>query len=183
MDKLYKKIAQVFTDNKQVFIDRDLLPVRQCDIYMGQPDDPESFEMFLPGVFVDWSITPGGAGEQDLLQVDFHVLQEPGANSENYSERLTESMDYLLTLKTVKYLVNRLRSSTSTPLTYSGERPRITPFFKYHIASYKCYIDSDEGSINRPTDTDTEPNDLVVSKLGVQYQQPDELLSPIIDTF
>ena len=182
MDKLYSVIAQTFTDNQQVFIDRGLQPVRQCDIYMGQADDAESFELFLPGVFVDWNITPGEPGEQDILLVDFHVLQEPGTNSENYSERLTESMQYLQTLKTVKYLMNRLRSTTSTPLTYNGERPRITPFFKYHIVTYKCFIDSDEGSINRPTLTDTEPTEVDITGILKEKEIMREP-NPIIDTY
>ncbi len=183
MEKLYQKIAQSFTDNAQVFTDRGLQPVRQCDIYMGQPDDPESFELFFPGVFVDWSITPGGPGEQDLLVVDFHLLQEPGTNSENYSGRLTESMGYILMLKTVKYLMNRLRTTTCTPLTYNGERPRITPFFKYHIVTYKCFIDSDEGSINRPTSTPTLPTDLNITETSIKEKEQVPELHPIIDTF
>ncbi len=183
MDSLYQEIAQVFNDNKSVFTDAGLPAVRQVDIYMGQPDSPEDFEIFLPAVFVDWSITPGGVGEEDLLQLDFHVVQDPGARSENFSDRLTESMEYILLLKKVKYLVNRLRSDTSTPLTYNGERPRVTPYFKYHIASYKCLIDTDEGSIIRSTSTDAEPENVNISKGTIRKYNTPTTASDLIDTF
>lgn len=181
MDELYLKIAQIFNDNQQVFIDRGLPHVRQCDIYMGQPDDAQSFELFLPAVFVDWAVTAGVDGEEDLLQVDFHVLQEPGTGSENFSERLIESVEYLKVLATVKYLMNRLSSTNTTSLTYTGERPRITPFFKYHIASYKCSIISDDSSINRPNYTDTVPDKLVLTN-NIR-QKTDTPPTPIIETF
>lgn len=183
MDKLYEKIAEVFNNNASVFTNAGLPAVRQVDIYMGQPDSPEDFEIFLPAVFVDWSITPGGVGEEDLLQLDFHVVQDPGARSENFSDRLTESMEYILINKKVKYLVNRLRSDTSTPLTYNGERPRVTPYFKYHVLSYKCLIDTDEGSIIRTTSTDAEPEGISLSKGKIKTYDPPEASADLIDTY
>lgn len=159
------------------------MPVRQCDIYMGQPDDPESFELFFPAVFVDWAITPGGPGEEDLIVIDFHIVEEPGTHSENFSNRLNESLNYIKRIKAVKYLMNRLRASNSTPLTYNGERPRTTPFFKYHIVSYKCYIDADTESIWRSEMDDTIPNDVGVVNRNLKETETKPIPSPIIDTY
>ncbi|MBS2100695.1 hypothetical protein [Carboxylicivirga linearis] len=182
MESIYLQIAQKFKDNEQVFIDRNLPPVRQVDIYMGQPDDAESFEVFCPSVFVDWTINEDENTGTNYMQLDFHVLQEPGAGTEHYSDRLTEGMEYLQMLKTVKYLVNKLSADNTTPLKYMGERPRITPFFKYHIVSYKCYIDEDQDSINRPTYEDVELTDyhLEQARLKQKKETPEP---PIIDTF
>ena len=175
MDLIYQKIVDTFNNNKQVFIDRNLPPVRQVDIYMGQPDDPASFELFLPAVFVDWSITEGTDKDENFMQLDFHVIQEPGIATENFSERLTEGLEYIQMIKTVKYLVNRSRAENTTPLSYIGERPRITPFFKYHIVS-------EEDSINRPTNTEVELTDYdLTGARAKQKKEPDP--APSIDTY
>ncbi len=183
MDVMYQLIAKTLTENKTEFTNRGISAVRQCDIYMGQPDDPESFELFLPAVFVDWNIVPGNVGEQDLLQLDLHILQEPGTNSESFSNRISESMAYLTRVKTVKYLVNKLRTETSTPLTYAGERPRVTGFFKYHIASYKCYFDNDHDSFSRSTNSEATLTDLNITDKTIPQKTASIEADPMIDTY
>ncbi|MBI9063267.1 MAG: hypothetical protein JEZ14_14900 [Marinilabiliaceae bacterium] len=182
MDQIYQKIIETFNANSQVFVERNLPPVRQVDIYMGQPDAPEIFELFLPGVFVEWGITPGTNGEPDQLQLDFHILQEPGTHTEHFSARLTEGLEYILMVKTVKYLVNRLRAENSTPLTYAGERPRVTPFFKYHIVSYTCSIDSDTGSLTAGENKDVQLTgyELTSGKLQKNEAEPP---APVIEIY
>lgn len=150
METVYKKIVETFTAHPEVFSDRNLPAIRQIDVYQGQPDDPENFEVFCPAMFIDWQIAPGANGESDKLTIDFHILQEPGVPTDNFTPTLDAGLEYLLQLKACKYLLNKLRAANTTPLVYAGERPRITPFFKYHVVSYTCSIDQYTDSIHRP---------------------------------
>lgn len=156
MDTIYKKITDTFKANEQVFIDRGLPVIRQIDINYGQPDNPEGFEVFMPSIFIGWQISQPNQNEANILTLDFHVLQEPGAHTEQYSERITEGLEYIYMLKTVKYILNKLRADNTTGLSYVGERPNITPYFRYHIVSYQCFIDNADESLTKGGNIGTE---------------------------
>ncbi len=155
MDSVYKKIVDTFKDNEQVFTDNQLPVIRQIDINLGQTDNPEEFEVFLPGMFISWDIKAGTVGESDILTLDFHIVQEPGAGTESFSGRMDEGLEYIRVIKAVKYLLNALATDHTSPLRYAGERQAITPFFRYHILSYQCSIDSYTDSIFRPDLTES----------------------------
>lgn len=150
METVYKKIIETFEAHPEVFSDRELPNVRMIDIYQGQPENPEEFEVFCPAIFIDWLISPGANGESDKLTIDFHILQEPGVPTDNFTPTLEAGLEYMRMLKACKYLLNKLRATNSTPLQYAGEKPRTTPFFKYHVVSYTCSIDQYTDSVHRP---------------------------------
>jgi len=150
METIYLAILKTFKDNKQVFLDRHLPVIRTIDINIGQPDDPESFEVFCPAIFISWDIKPGIAGESDNLTLDLHILQEPRGHTENFSKVETVGIEYMKLIEACKYLLNQQRTDTSTPLKYAGERQAATPYFRYHILTYTCSIDAYTDSIHRP---------------------------------
>jgi|GEM_PF-1199233 len=148
MEIVYQKILKVFADHPEVFTERGLPVPRQIDINLGQPDDPEGWEVFFPGIFIAWSIKTAG-DDPDVLTLELSVLQEPGAGTESFSNRLDEGLEYLKMLKAVKYLINGLRSDVSSPLTYKGERPGANRIMRYHVLEYTCKIDSYTDSIHK----------------------------------
>ena len=179
METIYKEIVSVFNANKQVFIDRGLPTMRQIDIYMGQPDAPTDFEMFLPGMYIDWRIEPGPETEPDILTLDFHVLFDPGAATDNSSLRIDQGLQYIEFIKACKYLLNYLRTDNITPLKWNGERPTVTPYYKYHIITYKASIDTYLESIHRPVYGDTTISSVNITSGKLK---PDD--SPLeVDTF
>lgn len=160
METLYKTITDTFNNNPQVFTDR-LLPVpRTIDIYMGQPEDPEGWEVFEPAIFLNWSIAPQSNNDPDLLTLEVHLVQDPGAATENFSDQLTEGLEYLRMIKAVKYILNKLRADNTTPLKWAGERPGASAFYRYHIITYTCSIDGNNESLSRDTLTDVTLTDL-----------------------
>ena len=178
---IYKRIVETFNANKQIFIDRSLPVLKQIDINYGQPDNPQDFEVFLPGMYISWSIVEPAAKEPNVLQLDFHVLQEPGAHTENYSARLEKGVEYILMLKTIKYILNKLRASNTTGLKYAGERQNITPFFRYHILTYSCFIDEIEDSLTKGSYEEIELEEINVTH---QIKQKEEAQTPgDIDTY
>jgi len=183
MDKVYKKIVDTINNNQAEFTAQNIPAIRMVDVYLGQPDDPESFEVFTPGVFVDWQIMPGLDGNPSEVNIDLHLVQEPGAGTESFSQQITKGLEYILVMKTLKKLMNRMRAANITPLTYNGERPRLTEFFKYHIVSYKAFIDADNESIHRPTIQDIELTDLDLTDGKIRQKEDLPPASPAIDTF
>lgn len=156
MDILYKKIVDTFNANKAVFTDKGLPEIRQIDINYGQLDNPEEFEVFLPGIFIGWEILEDNSNEPSLIRLDFHLGQDPGANTENFSENLEAGLEYILIMKTVKYVLNKLRASNTSALVYAGEKPAVTPYLRYHIISYKCFIDKVDDSLTGGKTDDVE---------------------------
>ncbi|TCN63696.1 hypothetical protein [Acetobacteroides hydrogenigenes] len=175
MEQVYLAILKTFAENKKVFTDRHLPVIRTIDINIGQPDDPENFEVFCPAIFISWDIKPGIAGEPDNLTLDFHILQEPKGHTESFSNAFRSpsgvegigaevSIEYMRLIKACKYLLNSLRVTGTpseverspsgvegtTPLKYAGERQAATPYFRYHILTYTCSIDAYTDSIHRP---------------------------------
>lgn len=180
MELVYQKIVETFNAHPQVFTDRNLPIPRTIDIDMGQPDDPESFEIFLPALFVNWNITPGTDGP-DILTVDVSVLQEPGPGTESFSDRMPEGLEYMRLLKAIKFLLNRLSTEISSPLQYAGERPAATPFFKYHVISYRCGIDQYTDSIHRTQFVDGSAESLKLT--GKLKQKTGDNVPPEIDVY
>jgi hypothetical protein len=149
METIYKKIVETFNNNKAVFTDKGLPAIKQIDINYGQTDRPEEFEIFFPSIFISWEITEQNSNEPSLLTLDFHILQYPGAGTENFSDRLSENIEYLNMIATCKYILNHLRANNTSGLSYAGERPAITPYFRYHIVSYRCFIDKVDDSLTK----------------------------------
>jgi len=179
MEIIYKKIVDTFNANEAVFTDRGLPPIRQIDINYGQTDNPEDFEIFMPGMFIGWEIIERSINEPSELILDFHLLQDPGAGTENFSDQLDAGVEYIAMIKAVKYVLNQLRASNTTGLQYAGERPMVTPYFRYHIISYKCLIDKVHDSLTKGAVDEVELEDY--TKNFKQKQKADIPTPPDID--
>lgn len=182
MDILYTKITEIFNENKAVFTNASLPPVQQVDVYMGQPEDAENFEIFLPAIFMNWALTPTDTNGSSKAVLEFHVLQEPTGGSENFTTA-EASLQYIQVLKKVKYLLNQLRAENTTPLKYKGEKPTGSEYFKYHVITYECQIDEDTASLHRTLLTNTTPLDLNSRTAQLKKKRP--LVEPdsIIDRY
>jgi hypothetical protein len=148
MEIVFKRIKEVFEDHPEVFSERTLPAIRTIDIHLGQPDNPEEWEVFCPAIFVAWNKQPGPTGEPDVLTLDFHILQEPGIATDGEENTLDPGLEYLRLIKACNYLLNRLKADNTSPLEWKGERQAITQFFRYHIVTYTCQIDTVSESIH-----------------------------------
>jgi hypothetical protein len=180
MEILYKKIVDTFNANEAVFTERNLPPIRQIDINYGQLDHVEDFEVFLPGIFIGWEIIENNSNEPSLARLDFHLAQDPGANTESFSKTLEAGMEYILMIKTVKYVLNKLRASNTSGLVYAGERPEITPYLRYHVISYQCFIDKVHDSLTGGKTEEVKLTDY--TKDFKTKEKADIPLAPDIDT-
>jgi len=184
MEIVYKKIVETFNAHPEVFTSRGLPVVRQIDLNIGQPDDPENFEVFCPAMFISWSIRPGTGGESDTLTLDFHLLQEPTANTENFSNVAVVGVEYIKLMEAVKYLLNDLKTSATTPLRYAGEQPAVTPYFRYHVVSYTCSIDAYTDSIHKPALGEGQLSGIVLKEGKLREKQDSPKVAALeVDTY
>lgn len=179
METLYKKISDTFNDHPEVFSERTLPVPRTIDIDYGQADDPEAFELFLPAILLNFDVK-AGSDNPDVLTLDVIVLQEPGAGTENFSERQDEGLSYVRFLKAVKYCFNNLASDESSPLRYMGERKAASQYFKYHVLTYTCFIDSYTDSLHKPTLVDGSIESI---KIDGKLKQKDGFPQVEIETY
>lgn len=155
MELLLKKIQDTFNANKQVFHLRGLPHLRQIDIHIGQPDDPDNFEVLLPAMFISYSIREDDDNtDPDELLLDFHLLQEPVGSSEGNSHNRDVSLTYLRMIQAVKYMLKDLTSEHTTGLRRAGQRPHQTPYYNYDIISMKCWLSQETGSYTKPDYTE-----------------------------
>jgi hypothetical protein len=178
MDIFYEALTAHFdkTTTKALFTNQGVSYPRTIDINMGQPDNPEGFEIFYPAVFVSWSEQKPNENEAARLALFFHVLQNPGAGTEGFSNRLTEGLKYIKFLKALQKALKGFRAQNTSALRYVGQNPNITPFFRYHIQNYQCFIDE----VTTESYTDAEPEDI---KATIQVKQKEEELPTDIETY
>jgi hypothetical protein len=155
MELLLKKIQDTFNANKQVFHQRGLPHVRQIDMHLGQPDNPDDFELLLPAMFISYSILEDDTStEPDELLLDFHLLQEAIGRSEGNSPNRDVSLTYLRMIDAVKYMLKDLTSEHTTGLRRAGQRPQNTEYYNYDIISMKCWITQANDSFTKPAYTE-----------------------------
>jgi len=181
METLYQKIVQTFNEHPEVFTGRTLPVPRTIDIDYGQADDPEGFELFLPAVLLNFDIKAGTNNEPDLLTLDVTVLQEPGSGTESFSETRNSGLEYLRFLNAVKYCFNHLASGDSSPLQYAGERKSASPFFRFHVINYTCFIDRYTESLHKPVMA--EGSIEAIRLTGTSLVEKKVLVSPEIETY
>lgn len=177
---IYKTICDLFKNNQDVFTNLNLPPIRHIDINYGQPDDLENFEVFFPAIFISWSIREPSKNEPNILTLEFHCLQTPGEGTEGFADKLAPGFEYINVLKTIKYMLNGLRAYNTTPLRYVDERPVITPYVRYHVVTYECFIDKVDESFTAGSLTNVELTGYVPE---INLKQKTDIPVTVIDTY
>jgi hypothetical protein len=143
MDIVYKELTDFFNlpETKARFTDNGLPELKQMDINLGQPDNPQGFELFYPAIFIDWEEIKPSENDPVNLNISFHVIQEAGAQTENFSNRIDKGLEYVRVLKKIQEVFTNFSASNTSGFKFAGKTPNITPYFRYHIIQFRCFID------------------------------------------
>lgn len=136
MIQLFPKIQEAFENKKALFTDNALPEIAFVDVYMGQPITPEEFEFVLPAVFIDYSID----WNQNLINIDAHVLSEFGEESGSPFDNKAEGINYLKVLAICRYILTGIKTDNISRLKPLSERPATTEYYHYHILSFQANI-------------------------------------------
>ncbi len=121
------------------FENAGLTPPATIDIYMGQPARPEDFEFALPAVFIDYSADYDG----ETLDVIVHVLQDFGADTENFAPQRVNGLDFVKYLSVLKKCLYGLKMRpVFNPLRLYQETPMPPDFYYYHQLTFRCNINT-----------------------------------------
>jgi hypothetical protein len=106
INKLYNTILNKFEDKKQLLIDAGITEALMVDMFMGQPNNPDAFEMTTPAVFIDYSID----WQNEVVYIDAHVIMDYEQETENFSLNRELGLRYLNLLAFVRYCLHGLKS-------------------------------------------------------------------------
>ncbi|MDR0829656.1 MAG: hypothetical protein LBN95_06055 [Prevotellaceae bacterium] len=139
---LYEKILETFDNNKECFVDKELIAPKFIDLYDSQPDTPEEFEFMCPAIFIDYNIVWERSGSQRIgtLLLEVHCLSSDTPETDNHSQRLPEGLQKIDFYETVADLLDGLATEETSGLVLTAERPVTTDYFNYHILTFECTI-------------------------------------------
>lgn len=143
MRDLYLKLIETLTENPALFTNLDLLPPAVIDLYNGQPDNPNGFEFVCPALFVDYKIDweRGGSGlKKGVVNLDIHVLLQPGGGAENFNPRLSEALKKIGYYELIATLAENVTTDNVGNLTLISEEPMQTDYFCYHVLRFNAPV-------------------------------------------
>lgn len=143
MRNLYLKIIEIIENNRELFISKGLLPVETVDLYDAQPEEPGGFEFTCPALFIDYKIEwerGGSRLKNGVLNIDVHIITQPGPGTENFNPRLPEGLQKLEYYDLIAELMERVATDNVPSLALISEEPVLTDYFCYHMLRFNAPI-------------------------------------------
>lgn len=159
MIELYLKLQQILTTSAR-FAEESLKPVKHYNLYRGQYEAPERFELFkCPAVFVDFSISWEGnqASNMGECTVNLHVVTEALADpsSDNTINQLA-GLEILKYHAIIKELTEGVESTETGKLACTREAPNLTGVLPAYIMSFSSSIAKEDMDAGNYLDGDIE---------------------------
>lgn len=161
MKNLYLKIIETIENNRELFVSKGLIPVETIDLYDAQPESA-GFEFTCPALFIDYRIEwerGGSRTKNGVLNIDVHILTQPGPGTENSNPRLPEGLNKLEYYELIAELMERVTTDNIPSLALISEEPVLTDYFCYHMLRFNAPIYKDKG--NRYTKLNDVKPDIV----------------------
>lgn len=136
MKRVYNTIMTVLQDNAAQFEDLDVRPPETFDVHLGQEQNPEEFEFFLPAVLYDYSIDYTA----EYLYVYLYVLQEFDDDTENFAKNKDNGERFFDFLTALKRCLNgvKIQGKAFGQLRLYQEQPQTNDFFYCHLLTFRC---------------------------------------------
>lgn len=149
MDKLIKRVYELFDDNNQQLIDAGLQPIRTIDRYRGQTLSPEQFEYYpIPALFIGWRIKWSRQGKKYVgnANLDFHLVTEEPWGTDNKSTNHDEALKSAFLHKAVQKILDDVESEDTGKLERGEDVPVDTGVICYTILGYNCTVYDEVGT-------------------------------------
>ncbi|WP_367867882.1 hypothetical protein [Pedobacter sp. WC2423] len=163
MTELFLKIYQAFDDNKALFLELGLEPVKHVDKYRGQPLNPAQFEYYdIPAIFIgrktEW--TKVGKSYKGKTMLEFHVVTDATWDTSNISTNKEEGLKNVMYHQLVHYVLDDLETENTGKLQRLDDEPIDTGVVNYEVMKYEC-------AYNDPMITGEEYVYLMIEKLKI----------------
>ena len=132
MKNLYEKLKAKIIDNND-FTTANLKPIKSFEIYKGQYEAPENFELFdTPAIFVDWNISwdKNAKNKTGTLNLNLHIIVEDICND-------ISMLDYY---DTINSIVENTETQFTGKLKLISEGNSETGILNVYMMNYEASI-------------------------------------------
>lgn len=140
MKLFYKKLITVFEnpDNKQLFLDQGINPIEYIDIYAGQDQFEENFELFArPALLVDWSIDHND--DTPVVTVNLYCCYEQLRDTSNISLNRELGLKFLDFVDIINQIARTIESEATGKLELVTEGfNKMDSIVDIYLLTYTC---------------------------------------------
>lgn len=140
MNTFYKKLIEVFEkpENKAKFTDKNISPVTYIDLYAGQEQFEENFELFAqPALLVDWDVDY--SGDTPTATVTLYCCFEQLRDTSNISANTDLGLKFLDYVACIDDIVPTIESETTGKLEIVSEGfHKMDSIVDIYLLTYEC---------------------------------------------
>ena len=140
MKTFYKKLIEVFEkpENKAKFTDKGISPVSYIDIYAGQEQFEENFELFAqPALLVDWDVDYGG--DTPTATVTLYCCYEQLRDTSNISLNRDLGLKFLDYIDCIDEIVQTIETEKTGKLNLVSEGfNKMDSIVDIYLLTYEC---------------------------------------------
>lgn len=140
MKAFYNKLITVFEnpDNKQLFLDQGINPIEYIDLYAGQDQFEENFELFSrPALLVDWNIDH--SDDIPAITVNLYCCYEQLRDTSNISLNRDLGLKFLDFVDIINTIARSIESELTGKLELVTEGfNKMDSIVDIYLLSYSC---------------------------------------------
>ena len=140
MKTFYNKLIEVFEkpENKAKFTDQNIAPVEYVDIYAGQDQFEENFELFSrPALLVDWDLNY--QSDTPTATVTLNCCYEQLRDTSNISMNRDLALKFLDFIATIDAIASTIESETTGKLEIVSEGfNKMDSIVDIYLLTYEC---------------------------------------------
>ncbi|HEX8575343.1 MAG TPA: hypothetical protein VF677_03535 [Flavobacterium sp.] len=140
MKAFYTKLIETFEkpSNKQLFLSQNISPVGYIDLYAGQDQFEDNFELFAqPALLVDWNIDH--SGDVPAVNINFYCCYEQLRDTSNRSLNRYLGLKFLDYVATVDQIVRGIESEATGKMELVTEGfNKMDSIVDIYLLTYTC---------------------------------------------
>ncbi|MDX8566287.1 hypothetical protein OZ664_19925 [Elizabethkingia sp. HX WHF] len=157
MKAFYLKLLEKFIgettseETKDLYRLKGIVPIQHIDLYAGQDQDPEFFELFsFPALLVSWSIDY--KQNPAVATVTFRLMYEQLRDTSNQGVNTLEALKFLDFIEITDGILHGLESVHTGKLERASEDLQLEPVITdEYILVYQCSYTGKEKARENPT--------------------------------
>ena len=140
MKAFYKKLITVFENpaTKQLFLDQGINPIEYIDLYAGQDQFEENFELFArPALLVDWNIDHND--DTPVVTVNLYCCYEQLRDTSNISLNKDVALKFLDFVELINSIARTIESEATGKLKLVSEGfNKMDSIVDIYLFTYTC---------------------------------------------
>lgn len=140
MKTFYNKLIEAFeaVENKAKFTDKNIAPVEYIDLYAGQDQFEENFELFTrPTLLVDWDIDH--SGDTPIATITFYCCFEQLRDTSNISLNKDLGLNFLDFIDCIDEIAQTIETEKTGKLEVVSEGfNKMDSIVNVYLLTYEC---------------------------------------------